>query len=495
MQLHCHYTRAYCMEENYIPLETQSQAKAPVTPSEPERSKGKGKRHSEGRIAAKKLTPIATQRNRKPQKSASIQGKPTLTTSTGKITIINPVVTSKGKLPKSADNKFVQGTVKAKYPNNIKNQPEDREGLSITRRPGRGQLGHTGGSQDTEGNHNHHAIHFPVQPEPQTRGLERYGSSSSAPQTPQKFISMEHGQQEVQPGIPLGGTWSKLQEDLSQRDRVQRPYGNHQRLESYQEFQSPGGEGKQDKGESSHYPSYRRKPDPDRSYSDSFRFTRSRPNQLSSGFKPLRNQQISGKESPFFTIPGSFQEKTSIQGQKKDHLQPEEERVRPNDPEAVGFGERSAQEQEVVLNNSRISSPINRNITPTQIEHNVFTPESNPSSDALWLQMFQCAEQTQKQFEELEESHERMKILTASMDKILKNLQERHAKLRKASEETNKRLNLVFEEQHHSKRARYYLDQDMNKLFNFCHNMKPHHKAMLWLIHIIKMTSNKIPFL
>ncbi|MBW0531647.1 hypothetical protein O181_071362 [Austropuccinia psidii MF-1] len=197
---------------------------------------------------------------------------------------------------------------------------------------------------------------------------------------------MEHGQQEVQPGIPLGRTWRTLPEDLSQRDRLQRPYGNHQRLESQQVVQTPGGEGKQDKGESSDYPSYRRTVDPDSAYSDFFRLTRSRPNQLSSGFKPFRNQQISGQESPFFTIPGSFQEKTRIQGQKQDHLQPEEERVRPNDPEAVGFGERSAQEPEVVVNNSRISSPINRNINPTQIEHSVVTPESRLKSDALWLQ-------------------------------------------------------------------------------------------------------------
>ncbi|MBW0544539.1 hypothetical protein O181_084254, partial [Austropuccinia psidii MF-1] len=60
-------------EENYIPLETQSQANTPVTPSEPEGSKGKGKRHSGGLITAKKWTPIATQRSRKPQNSASIQ--------------------------------------------------------------------------------------------------------------------------------------------------------------------------------------------------------------------------------------------------------------------------------------------------------------------------------------------------------------------------------------------------------------------------------------
>ncbi|MBW0592405.1 hypothetical protein O181_132120 [Austropuccinia psidii MF-1] len=66
-----------------------------------------------------------------------------------------------------------------------------------------------------------------------------------------------------------------------------------------------------------------------------------------------------------------------------------------------------------------------------------------------------------------------MKKSTASMDKIVKSLQEGHAQLSKASEETNKRLNLVFVEQHHSKGDRYFLDQDINKLFNVYHNMKP----------------------
>ncbi|MBW0488752.1 hypothetical protein O181_028467 [Austropuccinia psidii MF-1] len=284
---------------------------------------------------------------------------------------------------------------------------------------------------------------------------------------------MEHGKQEVQPGIPLGRTWSKFPEDFYQRDRLQRPYGNHKRLESHQEFQTTGGEGKQDKGESSHYTSYRRTADPDRAYSDSSRLTRRRQNQLSSGFRPFRNQHISGQESLFFTIPGSFQEKTRIQGQKQDHLQPEEERVRPNDPEAVRFGERSAQEPDVLVNNSRISSPINRNITPTQIEHNAVTPESNLNSDALWLQMSQYAEKTQKQFAEVEESHERRKILTASIDKTVKNLQEGHAQLSKASEETNRRPNPFFEEQRHRKGDRYCLEQDINKQFNVYHSLKP----------------------
>ncbi|MBW0527756.1 hypothetical protein O181_067471 [Austropuccinia psidii MF-1] len=269
------------------------------------------------------------------------------------------------------------------------NQPEDREGLSRTRRPGGGHVGHSGGWQDIEGNHTHSAIQFQIQQEPQARGLERYGSSSSAPPTPQRTFPMKHGQQEVQLSITLGRTWSNLPEDMSQIDILERPYGNH---------------------------------------------LRSRPNQLSSGFTPLRNQQISGQESPFFTIPGSFQEKTRKQGQGKNLLQPEEERVRTHDPEAVGFWKRSAQEPEVVVNNSRISSPINRNITPTQIGHNVITPESNLNSDALWLQMSQFSEQTQKQFGELQESHERMKTLTASLEKTVKTLQEGNSQLSKASE-------------------------------------------------------------
>ncbi|MBW0478929.1 hypothetical protein O181_018644 [Austropuccinia psidii MF-1] len=136
---------------------------------------------------------------------------------------------------------------------------------------------------------------------------------------------MEHGQKEVQPSIPLGRAWETFPQDMSQRDRLQTPYGNNQRLESYQAVQTSGGEGKQDKGKSSHYPSYRRTADPDREYSDSFRLTRSRTNRLSSGFTPFSNQQISGQESPFFTIPGSFEEKTRIQGKKQDLFQPKKE--------------------------------------------------------------------------------------------------------------------------------------------------------------------------
>ncbi|MBW0485844.1 hypothetical protein O181_025559 [Austropuccinia psidii MF-1] len=56
-----------------------------------------------------------------------------------------------------------------------RNLPKDREGLSRTRRAGKGHLGHSGGWQETEGNNTHSSIHFTIRQEPQNRGLERYG--------------------------------------------------------------------------------------------------------------------------------------------------------------------------------------------------------------------------------------------------------------------------------------------------------------------------------
>ncbi|MBW0561249.1 hypothetical protein O181_100964 [Austropuccinia psidii MF-1] len=295
----------------------------------------------------------------------------------------------------------------------LRSQPEDKEGLFKTRRPGREHLGHSGGWQDTEGNHTHSAINLTILQKPQTRGMEGYGSSSSAPPKPQRSFTMEHGQQEVQPSIPLGRTWSKLPEDMSQRDKLQRSYVNHQRMESHLEVQTAGGEGNQHKGESSHYPIYRRTSEPGKTCSDSFRIRRSGPTQLSSFFTPFRHQRNSGQESPFLEIPCSFQENTRIQAQKQAFFEPKAERVRPNDPEAVGLGEGSTQEPGIVVNTSRISSPTNRNINPTQNERNVVTPETNLNSDALWLQMSQFAEKSQKQSAELQDSHFRMGKLTA----------------------------------------------------------------------------------
>ncbi|MBW0533845.1 hypothetical protein O181_073560 [Austropuccinia psidii MF-1] len=91
--------------------------------------------------------------------------------------------------------------------------------------------------------------------------------------------------------------------------------------------------------------------------------------------------------------------------------------------------------------------------------------------------MSQFSEKAQMKFAELQAINERMKTLTASMDKIVKILQEGHTQLSKASVKTNKRLNQVFEEQHHSQRDWYCLDKDINKLFNVYHTMKHKPKA------------------
>ncbi|MBW0505955.1 hypothetical protein O181_045670 [Austropuccinia psidii MF-1] len=87
--------------------------------------------------------------------------------------------------------------------------------------------------------------------------------------------------------------------------------------------------------------------------------------------------------------------------------------------------------------------------------------------------MSQYAEKTQNQLAELEEIHDRMKKLTASKDKIVKALQEGHAQLSQASEETKKRLNLVFEEHHLRKRDRDCPYKYINKLVSAYHNMNP----------------------
>ncbi|MBW0490549.1 hypothetical protein O181_030264 [Austropuccinia psidii MF-1] len=58
------------------------------------------------------------------------------------------------------------------------------------------------------------------------------------------------------------------------------------------------------------------------------------------------------------------------------------------------------------------------------------------------------------------------------MERIVKTLQEGHAQLSKASEEANKRLNQVFEEQHHFKSDRDCLHQDLKKFLNAYQNMK-----------------------
>ncbi|MBW0536085.1 hypothetical protein O181_075800 [Austropuccinia psidii MF-1] len=241
-------------------------------------------------------------------------------------------------------------------------QPEDREGFFRTRRPGRGHLGHNGGWQDTEGNHTHSAIHLSNQQKRQTRGLVGYGSSSSAPPTPQTSFPMEHEQQEVQASITLGRTWSKLPEDMSQRDILQRSY--EEKLNQTGHTLIPSGSQGVDKN-----------------------------------ISPVASKHSGTRRSVAKSHHSS--QSQVVSRRRQDTFQPKAERVIPNYPEAFGIGERSTQEPEIVVNTSRIGSPNNRNITPTQNEHNVVTPESNLNSNALWLNISQFAEKMQKQFAEL----------------------------------------------------------------------------------------------
>ncbi|MBW0488537.1 hypothetical protein O181_028252 [Austropuccinia psidii MF-1] len=198
-----------------------------------------------------------------------------------------------------------------------RNHPEDRQRLFRTRRLTTGHLGHNGGWQDTEGNHTNSSIHLPIQHNPQTKGLEGYGSSSSAPINPQRSIPMEHGKQEAQPSITLKRNWSKLPEDMSQRDTLSRSYVNHQRMECQQEVKTPGEEGNQDKGKSSHYPSYRTTIEPERAYFDSSRLTRSRPTQISSGFAPFRNSRLVAKSHHYSQSQVVSRRRQGYKGKKR----------------------------------------------------------------------------------------------------------------------------------------------------------------------------------
>ncbi|MBW0570343.1 hypothetical protein O181_110058 [Austropuccinia psidii MF-1] len=198
------------------------------------------------------------------------------------------------------------------------------------------------------------------------------------------------------------------------------------------------------------------------------------PTRLPSGFTPLRHPQISDQESPYFPIPGRIQERKRITGKEKDFFQPEAERVRSYDPEIVVPVARSTKKQQTVVNTSNAaSSPKIRNDIFTQMKHNVVTPESTISSDTLCLQFSPFVEKTQKEFERLHESISRLQEVYTLQTKTIHTLQEDYTELYKASEDKKRRLNQVLEEQNQCKRDREYLDQDIDKLVNFCQKMKP----------------------
>ncbi|MBW0548346.1 hypothetical protein O181_088061 [Austropuccinia psidii MF-1] len=211
------------------------------------------------------------------------------------------------------------------------------------------------------------------------------------------------------------------------------------------------------------------------------------PIRLPSGFTPLRHQQISDQESPCFPIPDRIQERKMIIRQEKDFFQPEAERVQSCDPEIVGPVSRSTKKQQTVVHTSNAarSSKI-RNDISTQMKHNVVIPESTISSNTLWLKLSQFLEQTQKEFERLHEIISSLQEVYTLQTKTIHTLQEDYTELCKSSEYTKRRLNQVLEEKNHFKRDKEYLNQDIEKLFNyFQKKMKPHTQR-----HVSGNTSN-----
>ncbi|MBW0521664.1 hypothetical protein O181_061379 [Austropuccinia psidii MF-1] len=86
--------------------------------------------------------------------------------------------------------------------------------------------------------------------------------------------------------------------------------------------------------------------------------------------------------------------------------------------------------------------------------------------------MSQFSVQTQEQIYYPKSLNEIFQINAILQEATIKTIQESCAQFIKASEETNKRLNEVFEEQHHCIRDRDCLYQDINKFFNVYQNMK-----------------------
>ncbi|MBW0516810.1 hypothetical protein O181_056525 [Austropuccinia psidii MF-1] len=80
---------------------------------------------------------------------------------------------------------------------------------------------------------------------------------------------------------------------------------------------------------------------------------------------------------------------------------------------------------------------------------------------------------TQQSLDDFKRINERLQRNAILKEATIKDIQEGCSQLRKISEENNKRLSQVFEEQHHCKGDRECLDQEINKLFNFYQNMKP----------------------
>ncbi|MBW0553559.1 hypothetical protein O181_093274 [Austropuccinia psidii MF-1] len=268
-------------------------------------------------------------------------------------------------------------------------------------------------SHDTWQNEPSYTLQDGFQQKTSRNGLHR--TVCSNPSNLPRTSPMENGRQEIKARFPLQRTCRKYSEDFPQRDILQRTY-------------------------------YRREMEPEIRYFDPLRLMRTgNPTRLPSGFKPLRRQKISDQELPYFTVQDRIQERKRIIGKEQDFFQREAERVRAYYPGIFGPVARSTKKQQTV---------------------------STISSNTLWLKSAKFVEQTQKEFERLHESISRLQEVYTLQTKTIHTLQEDYTELYKASEDTKRRLNQVLEEQNNCKRDREYLDQDIDKLFNYCQKMK-----------------------
>ncbi|MBW0517812.1 hypothetical protein O181_057527 [Austropuccinia psidii MF-1] len=87
--------------------------------------------------------------------------------------------------------------------------------------------------------------------------------------------------------------------------------------------------------------------------------------------------------------------------------------------------------------------------------------------------MSQFVVQTQEQLDFIKTLSEELQRNAILQEATIKAIQESCAELRKVSEETNKGMDQVFEEENNCKRDRDCLDQDINKLFKVYQNLKP----------------------
>ncbi|MBW0524501.1 hypothetical protein O181_064216 [Austropuccinia psidii MF-1] len=231
---------------------------------------------------------------------------------------------------------------------------------------------------------------------------------------------MENGRQGIQTRVPLQRTCTNYSEDFPQKDILQRTY-------------------------------HRGEMEPEITYSEPFRRMRTgNPTRFPGGLTPLRHQHISDQELPYFPIPGRIQERKRIIGQEQYFFHTKEERVSSYDTEVVGPAERSTRKQQTAVSTSHEArSPKIRNDIKTQIKHNFVIPESNISSNTLWLQFSQSVGQTQKEVERLHESISRLQEVYTLQTKTIHTVQEDYTILSKASEETKRRINEVLEEQNH----------------------------------------------